>query len=211
MNRPRVPGACSNPFATRFVRPGALAYRFAAGESAAGLVAVLAAHDWWGQIIGPHGSGKSTLLAAIVPALIDAGRMPHQITLHNGQRRIARSQLPKCLAPNTQVVIDGYEQLSWWSRLRLKRLCRRHGCGLLVTAHATVGLPTIYATATSPELAVALVRELVGPAESVDEQEVRSCFARCGGNLRETLFALYDLHERRAANPAATGDASSAS
>ncbi len=57
--------AQSNPFSTRFVRPGALAYRFPPGESAATLVERLAASGWRGQIVGPHGSGKSTLVAAL--------------------------------------------------------------------------------------------------------------------------------------------------
>jgi hypothetical protein len=55
----------SNPFATRFTRPGAIEFIFPAGESLATLVARLRACDWRGQITGPHGSGKAPLRAAL--------------------------------------------------------------------------------------------------------------------------------------------------
>ena len=65
----------SNPFATRFVRPGAMRYHFALGESETEahrryreLVRDLVAKGA-GLIVGPHGSGKSTLLRSLDSAL----------------------------------------------------------------------------------------------------------------------------------------------
>ena len=74
----------SNPFSTRFVRPGAVPYLFAPGQSADGLVRRLAGFGWRGQIIGPHGSGKSTLLAALAEPLARAGRRSWTVCLHDG-------------------------------------------------------------------------------------------------------------------------------
>ena len=36
-----------------------------------------------------------------------------------------------------------------WSRFSLRRFCRQGRLGLLVTAHASVGFPTLYETTTS--------------------------------------------------------------
>ena len=62
-----------NPFATRFVRPGAIPYRFANGLVGRDR-ASLRQHDWRGEIVGPHGSGKSTLVQTLIPPLKEAGR-----------------------------------------------------------------------------------------------------------------------------------------
>ncbi|TWU48491.1 hypothetical protein Poly51_43890 [Rubripirellula tenax] len=70
----------SNPFCTRFVRPGALAYRFDCGskdgvksdvradntdEDAFDSIVRYLKSSRVGLIVGPHGSGKSTLLASL--------------------------------------------------------------------------------------------------------------------------------------------------
>src|SRR3989442_1545921 len=54
MSAPRV--VTSNPFSTRFIRPGVIPFVFADGQSPETLVEQLRQHHWWGQIIGPHGS-----------------------------------------------------------------------------------------------------------------------------------------------------------
>jgi hypothetical protein len=222
-----VPG--HNPFSTRYVRPGALAYEFAAGESATILVDRLAAHDWRGAIIGPHGSGKSTLLAALRLELTTRGVELLWFELHDGQRRLSSalcrerghhaqhgrwrsgaSDVPRfrCLDasaaspphPGCLVVIDGYEQLSWVSRARLWWDCRQQGWGLLVTAHDPVRLPTLVATSASPGLAQQLVRRLLlGRSASITDTDVAAAYTRHAGNLRETLFGLYDLYEAQRA------------
>ena len=62
------PSRHTNPFATCWTRPGAIAFHFPPGESAEQLVARLAADNWRGEIVGPHGSGKSTLLETLEAA-----------------------------------------------------------------------------------------------------------------------------------------------
>jgi hypothetical protein len=193
-----VPFADENPFSARRLRPGAIGFRFPAGESLATLLERLCAYGWRGQIIGPHGSGKSTLLAALAAELSRAGRRTAGVELHDRQRRLPRSLDLARLAPGTLVMIDGYEQLARWNRWRLKRTCRRRGLGLLVTAHRDVGLPTLLATATSVALAEDIVRELLGDQGfSLDTEQIAAPWDRHGGNVREVLFDLYDLYEQR--------------
>jgi len=188
-----------NPFCSRRVRPGALPYRFAAGETAAGLVRRLGRSGWRGQIVGPHGSGKSALLAALVPAIEEAGRPTFAIELHDGQRRLPLSlRRTPGLDGSTVLIIDGYEQLSHWQRFRVRRFCRRRGLGLLVTAHTAVGLPELWQTASDLELARQIVEQLQREYPSrVTSEDVAERFARREGDMREMLFDLYDLYEQR--------------
>ncbi len=122
---PRVPSRHANPFATCWTRPGALAFQFSTGESAAGLVARLATTDWRGEIVGPHGSGKSTLLETLGPHLRAAERGVSAVALRDGQRRLPADFLRKALASSHPlVIVDGYEQLSWLHRRVLIARCR---------------------------------------------------------------------------------------
>jgi hypothetical protein len=185
-----------NPLATRYVRPGAVEYLFPPGVDAGQLLDRLAAHHWWGQIVGPHGAGKSTLLATLLPRLARAGRGPLPVVLHNGQRRLPIDLRAADLPAATQLVIDGYEQLSRVERWRVRRWCRRRGWGLLVTAHDDVGLPEVFRCAVDAPLAVALVTRLAGP-QAFSPEEIAQVLADQHGNLREALFALYDRYEAR--------------
>jgi hypothetical protein len=199
-----------NPFATCRVRPGAVPYFFRAGESAAGLVERLRAAGWWGQVVGPHGTGKSTLLAALGPLLVAAGCDPLWVVRHQGERALPESvgeALSRARREGRRrlLLIDGYEQLGWWSAWRVRRLCRRGGHGLLVTAHDDAGLPELYRTGVTRETALRVVAHLTATAApTVTDADVERCLAARAGDLREALFDLYDLHERRR-DPKASG------
>lgn len=102
----------SNPFATRYVRPGALTYRFAderagdlgvapervaservervaservASERRRQILTSLDRHRV-GLLLGPHGSGKSTLVQSMLPEFRSHFRsvMPFQLCRHEG-------------------------------------------------------------------------------------------------------------------------------
>ena len=213
--RTTVTGAVSNPFSTRAVRPGSIQFRFPASDSPDVLLSRLARRAWWGEIIGPHGSGKTTLLEALVPRLQHVGRHLVRFELHSGQSslrpqrraatRFARHQPGELIDAQppwrhwnkeTLVVVDGYEQLSWTSRWWLKTRCRWQQSGLLVTAHQPTGLPRLLKTQVTRELAHELVRSLLPPeCQIIDTKDIDRCFDRHNGNLRETLFALYDVYE----------------
>lgn len=202
-----------NPFSTRHTRPGAIAFQFEPGQEAATIVERLRRQGWRGQIVGPHGSGKSTLLATLRPALEAAGREVRLVQLKQSDpaagmaagrlfagkwfggplRELAWRQVPTA----TQVVIDGFEQLATAARWRVVRRCRRRGCGLLVTTHYDLGLPTIYTTQPRLELALALSRRLSADQNVIHDADVEAAWRAHHGNLREVLFTLYDLYEQR--------------
>lgn len=192
-----MPSRHSNPFATCWTRPGALEFQFMAGECAERVVARFEAAGGRGEIVGPHGSGKSTLLAALKPYFSAAGWSVAAATLHDKERDLPRHFLADALLrPHPLVLVDGYEQLSCASRLLLQLRCWRAAAGLLVTSHASVGLPLAYRTQATREIAFQLVSTLTAHNSSpISEADIAASHARCGSNLRELFFALYTRHE----------------
>jgi hypothetical protein len=188
-----------NPFSTRHTRPGAIPYRLPDSVTMAQLVERLRRHKWWGQILGPHGAGKTTLLHSLLPALSDAGRQVEMFTVHAGQRNLEISpQVTSKWDSATQVMVDGYEQLSWLARRQLQRRCRSRAAGLLITTHRSLGLPTVLHVQPSCKMVTQLVADLTRQAPiHIHEDDVRRCFQQQQGNVREAFFALYDLYERR--------------
>lgn len=216
-----------NPFATRYVRPGAIPFLFDdATVNADVLVQRLQAHAWRGEIIGPHGSGKSTLLATLLPLLAQAGCEPILFKIGPGQRTLrdataearpgvshpARDgadsvadddgRRPKwsriAWQPATLLVIDGYEQLAWSTRAWLRAATALQRVGLLITAHRSVGLPTIHRTRPTFETLWRIVEQSLARTggAGVTSELARRSFEECGGNIREALFALYDHWEQ---------------
>jgi hypothetical protein len=93
------------------------------------------------------------------------------------------------------MVIDGYEQLSWFARFRLKRWCRHRACGLLIATHQPMGLPESYSTRVTDEIAREVVDFLTDAEGARFTAMLNDRLAHHSGNLREVLFDLYDLHE----------------
>ena len=195
------PPAFDNPFCTRRVRPGAIPFRFPDGDSAEQLLDRLRANQWRGAIVGPHGSGKSTLLATLEPLLVNAGRDVRRVTLRDRQRTLPKGFFHYgTLNDTTLAMVDGFEQLGCLSRWMLLVKCYSRGSGLLVTAHKPVHLPEVFRPAPSLEVAQQLSRELLSTCDErieITDSDIAAAFARHPDNLRETLFALYDLFESR--------------
>jgi hypothetical protein len=187
----------SNPFATRFVKPGAVEFDFDGTDTLSTVTSRLAAQRWRGAIVGPHGSGKSTLLAALIPQIEAAGKTALVHRLHDRQRSLQPWPDCRSIAPGeTLVVVDGYEQLSRWSRWRLQRLCRQCRLGLLVTSHQPNELPLLVRTNPTPLLAARLAAQWLGQELSpVWQAACAASFAGRAGNVREVAFDLYDFYE----------------
>jgi hypothetical protein len=188
----------SNPFSTNRIQPGAIPYIFPPNENVALLVSRLRANAWRGQIIGAHGTGKSSLVAALLSEIARAGRQPILVTLHDGEHSLAahHGEIAQATA-ETVLIVDGFEQLAFWNKWRVRAFCRRRTSGLLVTAHASVGLPMLMTTAVDQFTAEMVLQSLLPRATANDRAELHKGLAVHGGNLRDALFDLYDLHELR--------------
>lgn len=174
-------------------------FQFCAGITAAKLVAQLRENRWRGQIIGPHGSGKSTLLHALFPVIESAGRNVRCYIVKPNDPQPPMSTLDQeTWGESTQVVIEGYELLSRRRQKLLDRACRDKQAGLLITCHKTQGLPTLYHTSVTVEVAITLVEQLLtNDCDLIAPVDVRDSFSRHGQDLRELLFEMYDLYEQR--------------
>ena len=62
----------SNPFSSRYVRPGAIPFFFPEDCRVELLLSRLEENGWQGEILGRHGSGKSALLAHLIPGIHQA-------------------------------------------------------------------------------------------------------------------------------------------
>jgi hypothetical protein len=163
--------------------------------------------DHQGQIIGPHGSGKSTITESFAKFLNLTGTHVIKHVIHDHTRRLSRSlseeirniedfQTAESRKTKRNVVIfDGYEQLSYCSRVRLRKLCRQKNCGLLITTHkpqSFVG-PILFRTDTSDATVEKLVSYLLDdsrifPGDSL----LRSLRRKHNSNIRAILDSLYD-------------------
>ena len=201
MSQPRVTIEASNPFSARCVRPGVLPYFFTEDQDTESLLKRLRDNHWWGQITGGHGSGKSTLLATLIPAIESTGRPAVLVELHDGQRRLPIDLASALGRQPAVVVVDGYEQLGRLARFRLKRFCRRHALGLVVTAHRPVGFPVLFHTEADLKTVHRLLGALAGGQAAPLWADLEECLLRHRGNVRELLFELYDRHERHRREP----------
>lgn len=193
----------SNPFRSSNIRPGANAFVFADETTVDELFRQLC-RNRQGEIVGPHGSGKSTLMIYVVRYAESEGwHVAHHIldARNRWQRGNALEMLEevdRALPEIDLVAVDGFEQLSRWQRSAIVRKCRAHRKYLLITSHHDMGLADIYRTRVNLDIAYRVVAEICGREQipstpsSAHLSELLSCYR---GNLRETLFALYDEYQ----------------
>jgi RecA/RadA recombinase len=191
-------GTGGNPFISRRIRPGAIAFLFPRGQSLDAVLEGFRQQGRCGEIVGPHGCGKSTLWLQLIARLEADGARVRSVVLHAGAGRLPVDLLRPPMAADEILAVDGFEQLSRWQRWRSKHRCRAAGAGLLVTSHASVGLPRLATLAPSLELAQRLARELqAGFPAYIQAEDVVEALRASGDNLREALFWLYDVYEAR--------------
>ncbi len=204
----------SNPFSTRFVRPGAIPFRFPGGISAeaeSSRIATAICGSPASLIAGPHGSGKTTLLHGLRSHLACQTRQLASILLHspstagirarmlNHQRNFRRVlDCQRTLPPDGLLIIDGIEQLSGRSRRSLLRRASAGGYRILATSHQPLaGFTTVYHTRVRAEIIQSITSLLTSRTTEGLKKVVASELSRRElskvTNVRDLLFELYDL------------------
>jgi hypothetical protein len=97
------------------------------------------------------------------------------------------------------VCIDSWECIDVATRCVLQLAARMTGWGLLVTSHRRAGMPELIRCGTSARLLRSIVQSLPGHERwhgtMIHDSDIEAAFAIHGGNLRESLYELYDRFE----------------
>jgi len=195
----------SNPFSTRFTQPGRIEPRDDTGRlvDVAALLDRLSVLGGTAVILGPHGSGKSTLLSHLAAAIERQGGKIWRIRLHTWRDVPSVWQAIWRAGPGDTVCIDSWECTGPLAGGLLRLMARGAGRCLLVTAHHESGFPVLLQCRTSATLLRSIVAGLpdceVWLGRLVLEADIDRAFTRHSGNLRESLYELYDRFEAAAA------------
>lgn len=196
----------SNPFSTRFTRPGAIPFRFDNQEHERIIVETFAESNFIAQIVGPHGSGKTTLVRVLEPHLKTwFGKIKYVTIRKFGKRLIVESKFAvfsdnESSKPHL-LVVDGIESLTGLNRWLMKTWCKRNKTGLLATVHRPGnGFPTIATLRPNSSTFLAICDWLQHPSKhKLDHETCLQAFKIANGNFREAFMTLYDQYELEAA------------
>ena len=196
-----------NPFSTRFIQPGAISYKCYDGTVTELADRFIKLPSKRGSIIGPHGSGKSTLVASLesrfTAILPDSKIHPFRFSTDSSASRSLKSV--REWTPFSIVILDGYEQLRFWSRFTIERIARARSISILATAHRPIrSFETIWETSVNESSSKWVVEQLLqqaGVPRSANELLQSEAWSRSrakhGQNLRESLFDMYDWWQNR--------------
>lgn len=185
----------SNPFATRFTRPGRLTPLGEDGQplDLDALLLRLAGLGGRGAIEGPHGSGKTTLLTALAARIADQGGDVRLVRVRTASDAIGLVRGPR----TGMLCIDGWERIPWPVARAVRWWTSRRGSGLIVTAHRPTGLPLLHRSRPTVVVLTRIVERLPDHGGRIGTADIAAAFSRHVGDLREALYDLYDRFERR--------------
>jgi hypothetical protein len=183
--------ARDNPFST--ARLQHIRYRFH-GSTWEQLLQRLERMNYHGALVGPEGAGKTTLLEDLEPKLRELGFTPMRLRLTqetSGFSPVMQQMLDSRVTSRHILLFDGSEQMSWmaWNRFRWRH---REAGGLIITRHRPGRMRTLFKCATSPQLLMEIVEQVLEDSTKVDEELIQKLFHRHRGNVRDALRDLYD-------------------
>ena len=212
----------ANPFATSFIAPSKVVYRFSHGATAVSphtvdvhLETLLAKLRGTRRavVVGPHGTGKSTLLHTFLPKLqrsfpkVAFHQLSNDPSLGLRKRMMERFRAGKRvrdvlaeLPADGLLVVDGWEQMTRSSRWRVAKSAMTRKVTLLVTAHRGMpGWTVLHETRSTPKLIRSLADDLLSdsPHELRKMVDVHLKNRRLlpTTNIRDLWFEMYDMVE----------------
>jgi hypothetical protein len=195
--------SASNPFSTKFIRPGAIDFIFDRGAALPEIFARFERFGLRGQIVGPHGCGKSTLLWALrrqleqnaaihwtqVQPRGECNRLPNDDLCGNNldwpQPNSSRDQ-------RVVWVVDGFDQAG------LQAIRHLRDRNALATDYGfRTKLPRCRPSLTFAAFRSLVLQLLSNSAVELNEHDIQNSYDQHFPNAREALFALYDAYERQ--------------
>jgi len=189
----------SNPFATRFFQPGAIAFHFDSSVTTQSLVDQLIASEQrlpskdrsqaqpsshsqhrssrkFFAIVGPHGTGKSTLLSEIHSEILKshANQSSKPLFLNSAlsPSRCLKHTL-QLLTNHSVCLVDGYEQLPKWGIPFTRHLATILRRTFLVTSHSLpYGFRELWKTQMTPQIEQYVLTQLLKQNEPNKEDSI---------------------------------------
>lgn len=189
----------TNPFATRFTRPGVLPALGPQGEpiDAAGLLRRIAPGRVV-SLVGPHGHGKSTLLTSLTAAARRGGSETNTVRIRSPSDSWRPVAAVLATPHGGLVACDGWERALPGTGLIVRTVAAARRLRVVVTTHEPRGLPVLAYCDTSAALLDELVARLPDHGGLIDAADIDDAYRRHAGNVREALYDLYDRFEWRA-------------
>jgi len=202
----------SNPFATKFVNAGRMAFIGFEDRALDHLAKKLIEQQGNGQITGPHGVGKTTLtheletrVARLCGPVSGSNSVFKFVRKTIGAKREIRFAKPvgpvgtamsfgdddflssDSRRAKTVLVLDGVERLSWFERLALLKTCQRTQVGLLLTSHRRLwGVRTLLELTPDFRRFELVVDTLTSGLEfQLSPERLRKIFTDNDGDMRE--------------------------
>ncbi|MDR1479826.1 MAG: hypothetical protein LBJ00_12910 [Planctomycetaceae bacterium] len=194
----------SNPFSVCNWQAGSIEYIFDSEVNIGEIFARLTAAGGVGQIVGKHGSGKSTLLESLERHLTKSGLNVQKILLNSTKKSLPQNFLLSLQKKDTNTVhiLDGYEQLSLLSKIKLRMKNLHNTGGFIFTTHKLAAfVPIIHKTIARYEIFQHLVRNMIKNNNfKINDKQIEQIFKETNGNFRDGFFKLYDLFEESIAD-----------
>lgn len=187
----------SNPFSTRYTKPGALPPLDADGRpvDVEQLLARMRTGCW--VIEGPHGRGKSTLLRTLLSRAMADRRAASLVQVRSWADVWPALHAVFRAGPGHIVAVDGWEQLPPAGGLIIVAMARLRRTVVIATAHERIGLPVLVRCESSLALMEAVVARLPDHGDMISTADIEAAFRCHRGNVRDALAALYDRFEER--------------
>jgi len=189
-----------NPFATRFLRPGAIPFLFSDGSDLGAFVSSFVKRHCFGQIVGPHGCGKSTLCFAMADRLKSEFACVKYVTIRSAKDVDVKRYRDGVGESSVLTIVDGLERLALLQQqLMIKHLLKMdsvHGVrnGLLITSHRPIKFVPMLTRLEPSFEAFKSVVDYLDPKHCFDAKQLKQVFEQTHGNIREALMVCYDLH-----------------
>lgn len=182
------------PFAEHTIAAGAIRYVFPDGLDIHELVRRFIANRSRGEIIGREGTGKTTLTEEFIAQFPPGTARVVELSRTRPGMPSGWAGVMEMRTGNPILVIDGAECLGPLRYAMVRTVVKMRGWGLLAVSRYSLGLPPLYRTDMTPELARSVMGRILnrpGSEYIPSDAELEIMINRHDSNLREIMLEIY--------------------